>query len=1151
MRRLLAGIRLSKVSAAWGLPGVALLLAAALRQWGAFGGDQIVSDAPWWVRLVVAAAGILLIIVAIVAGWAPRRELRPVAGFLGDRPRLPPASRLVRRPELVEKAVAALCAGAGPVALTGIGGAGKSTLATVACLDERVRQRFRDGVTWLAARPNQDPVALLSDLARRLGVPASETGFGTVAQGRDTVGAALRGKRVLIVVDNVWEAAPVAALTLPDCGVMFTTRESSLATTFAAAQVTVDELTQGQALELLGCWAGPRPAGTPAQARALCAQLGNLALGVTMAGAMIAQGRSYADVIALVGQNLAKVRAELDPPYEHADLMAAIEAGISDLPETSQDRYVRLAVFAGHDPFTRAAAEVLWAPGLSEAEVGDLLADLTGRSLLAAAGDGWYTAHDLQYDMLKHRLGKRELAPTRARLLDSYRARYPAGWASSVTDPYLAGALAGQLHDAGRDSELRGLLADVTWIQARLTAGQLPGLIADYRHAEGDPLCQEIGRALRLAAHILATDPGQVRGQLTGRLMGHPSPAVTYWATTLASEETPIPWLAPLTPTLIPTTGALNQFLTGPLGSGIVMAVAGATAISSARGVSMGSEFDDVLRVWDLATRRERAALTGHKRRVWSVAVTPDGATLLSGGDDCAVRVWDVAAERERAKLTGHTEVVWSVAVTEDGATGTSGSADGTVRVWDLITGRERAKLTGHTDQVNTVAVTPDGKKAISGGDDRTVRVWDVATGRERAKLTGHTGPVHTVTVTPDGATALSGGDDRTVRVWDLAAGRQRAIFTGHTGAVRKVAVTPDGSTAISSEAGGVVRVWDVATGCQRAAFTDHGGSVSSVALAPDAATAFGGGTNGVVWVWDVATGHDVPTSTGRPGRVVAVALTPDGATALSRESGRVRMWDLATGQERTQLTGHFHAVSAEAVTPDGAMAISGDEDGVVRVWDLTTGRRRAELTGHHNYVYAVAVTEDGKKAISGGGYDPKVRVWDLAAGRERAALTGHLNSVYAVAVTEDGKKAISGGDDHTVRVWDLEAGRQLAMLTGPTGPVWAVAVTPDGNTAISGEQHGVVRIWDLATGCQRAALTGHMGTVNAVAITPDGGMAISGALDHTVRIWDMATGKEIARWAGDHPVIACAVLTSQPLKIAVGQSGGQPYILELRAQLN
>ena len=44
-------------------------------------------------------------------------------------------------------------------------------------------------------------------------MPVSETGFSTVTQGRDTVAAALRGKRMLIAVDNVWERGPVAAVT--------------------------------------------------------------------------------------------------------------------------------------------------------------------------------------------------------------------------------------------------------------------------------------------------------------------------------------------------------------------------------------------------------------------------------------------------------------------------------------------------------------------------------------------------------------------------------------------------------------------------------------------------------------------------------------------------------------------------------------------------------------------------------------------------------------------------------------------------------------------------------------------------------------------------------------------------------------------------
>ena len=189
MRRPFGGVRLSRVNTALLMAGVALLLVAIMGRWVTIASNQILQGAPWWVQVVLGVVGLAAIALAVATSREPVRELRTVRGFLGAPPRM--SDRLVERPDLSE-AVVALLAEGGPVALTGMGGAGKSTLAAGACGDRRVRQQFRDGVTWLEAAPGQDPVTLLDDLGRRLGLPESESGFTTVAQGRDKLAAMLR-----------------------------------------------------------------------------------------------------------------------------------------------------------------------------------------------------------------------------------------------------------------------------------------------------------------------------------------------------------------------------------------------------------------------------------------------------------------------------------------------------------------------------------------------------------------------------------------------------------------------------------------------------------------------------------------------------------------------------------------------------------------------------------------------------------------------------------------------------------------------------------------------------------------------------------------------------------------------------------------------
>jgi WD40 repeat protein len=72
---------------------------------------------------------------------------------------------------------------------------------------------------------------------------------------------------------------------------------------------------------------------------------------------------------------------------------------------------------------------------------------------------------------------------------------------------------------------------------------------------------------------------------------------------------------------------------------------------------------------------------------VSAVAIAPDGAWLATAGMDGTARIWDAATGRPRATLTGHNSRVTAVAIAPDGAWLATAGMDGTVRTWDAASG--------------------------------------------------------------------------------------------------------------------------------------------------------------------------------------------------------------------------------------------------------------------------------------------------------------------------------------------------------------------------------------------------------------------------------------------------------------------------------
>jgi WD40 repeat protein len=281
------------------------------------------------------------------------------------------------------------------------------------------------------------------------------------------------------------------------------------------------------------------------------------------------------------------------------------------------------------------------------------------------------------------------------------------------------------------------------------------------------------------------------------------------------------------------------------------------------------------VKLWDLASGKERRDFKGHTDMVLAVAFAPDGKTLASAGWDRTVRLWDVATGKELAALRGHARQIWSVAFAPDGKLLASGSADEAMKLWDVATLKERATLRGAGG--SAAVFSPDGRTLVTADDEATVRMWDVAALREKAVLPGHTIRIAAAVFAPDGKTLATASWDATVKLWDVATGRPKATLEGHAGSLACLAYSPDGKT--------------LASACTYHRVYRHGGPFGGISKVEDGAE---------VKLWEATTGRERLTfppdeAAGRGAEVRALAFGGDGKTLLTvSRYGTVKRWDLA-----------------------------------------------------------------------------------------------------------------------------------------------------------------------------------------------------------------------------------------------------------------
>lgn len=159
--------------------------------------------------------------------------------------------------------------------------------------------------------------------------------------------------------------------------------------------------------------------------------------------------------------------------------------------------------------------------------------------------------------------------------------------------------------------------------------------------------------------------------------------------------------------------------------------------------------------------------LTEHTDRITSVAISPDGQTLVSGSNDKTIKIWQLNTGKLIRSFKGDSGAISSVAISGDGNFLAAGSHDtprSNVKVCNLKTGNLIHTLLGHHKPVNCIAISPDTQILASASNK--IKIWHLHKGGRLCTL-WHSYTVNSAAISPDSSILASGSSDSKIRLWN------------------------------------------------------------------------------------------------------------------------------------------------------------------------------------------------------------------------------------------------------------------------------------------------------------------------------------------------------------------------------------------------
>lgn len=273
------------------------------------------------------------------------------------------------------------------------------------------------------------------------------------------------------------------------------------------------------------------------------------------------------------------------------------------------------------------------------------------------------------------------------------------------------------------------------------------------------------------------------------------------------------------------------------------------------------------LKIWN--TRSQQCIRTFEETGyLLAVRFLPGDGLVVTGSKEGALEIWDLAAaQKHNSVVDAHPGGVWSLDLSADGTTLVSGGADKTVKFWNIeltedeVPGRpgitvkklslKLSKRIEFNDDVLAVKMSPDGRLVAASLLDNTVKVYYADTLKFFLNLYGHQLPALSIDISHDSKTLISASADKNIKIWGLDFGDCHRSLFAHDDSILKVMFEPQTANFFSCSKDGLVKYWDSRKFVQLQKLQAHQSEVWALTVANDASFVVSAGHDKTIRKWD------------------------------------------------------------------------------------------------------------------------------------------------------------------------------------------------------------------------------------------------------------------------------------------------------------